>query len=69
MGRPSRFPHHGGAGEPVRATVGDTLVFYGLGFGQTTPPVTEGVAVPGAPTVANCVMVFETSGAAGCGEM
>jgi uncharacterized protein (TIGR03437 family) len=43
------------------ATAGDLLVFYGLGFGQTSPPVTEGVAVPGTATIANCNMVFETS--------
>jgi uncharacterized protein (TIGR03437 family) len=43
------------------ATVGDTLVFYGLGFGQTTPAVTEGVAVSGTTTIANCTMVFETN--------
>ena len=43
------------------ATAGTTLIFYGLGFGQTSPPVTEGVAVPGSATVSNCVMVFETN--------
>jgi uncharacterized protein (TIGR03437 family) len=42
------------------ATAGDTLVFYGLGFGQTSPPATEGVAISGTTTIANCVMVFET---------
>ncbi len=54
------FPIPTTAGLPSRpATVGDTLVFYGLGFGQTSPPVTEGVAVPGAAQVSNCAMVFE----------
>ncbi len=43
------------------ATAGDTLVFYGLGFGQTNPPATEGVAVPGTAQVSNCLMVFNTS--------
>jgi len=43
------------------ATAGDTLVFYGLGFGQTSPPATEGVAVQGTTTIANCSMVFGTS--------
>ncbi len=42
------------------ATVGDILVFYGLGFGQTSPPATEGVAISGTTAIANCVMVFET---------
>jgi uncharacterized protein (TIGR03437 family) len=42
------------------ATAGDTLVFYGLGFGQTSPPATEGVAISGTTTIANCSMVFET---------
>lgn len=55
------FPIPTTTGLPSRAaTVGDTLVFYGLGFGQTSPPVTEGVAVPGTPQVSNCLMVFET---------
>jgi uncharacterized protein (TIGR03437 family) len=43
------------------AKVGDTLIFYGLGFGQTTPPVTEGIGAAGLPLVSNCVMVFETN--------
>ena len=43
------------------ATAGDTLIFYGLGFGQTSPPVTEGVAVPGLANVANATMVFGQS--------
>jgi uncharacterized protein (TIGR03437 family) len=56
------FPIPTTAGLPSRpATVGDTLVFYGLGFGQTSPPATEGVAVPGSATVANALMVFGTS--------
>jgi len=42
--------------QPAKA--GDNLVFYGLGFGQTTPAVTEGIAVAGQATVANCLMVF-----------
>jgi uncharacterized protein (TIGR03437 family) len=42
------------------ATAGDTLVFYGLGFGQTSPPATEGVAISGMTAIANCTMVFET---------
>ncbi len=56
------FPVPATAGLASRpATAGDTLIFYGLGFGQTSPPVTEGVAVAGLSTVANCVMVFETN--------
>jgi uncharacterized protein (TIGR03437 family) len=43
------------------ATAGDTLIFYGLGFGQTTPAATEGIAVPAAASVSNCTMVFEPS--------
>jgi len=43
------------------ATAGDTLIFYGLGFGATSPGVTEGVAVPGLANVANCLMVFGES--------
>ena len=43
------------------ASAGNVLVFYGLGFGQTNPPVTEGVAVAGLSTIANCLMVFGTS--------
>jgi len=43
------------------ATVGDTLIFYGLGFGQTSPASTEGIAVPGVANVANCLMVFGQS--------
>jgi uncharacterized protein (TIGR03437 family) len=55
------FPIPTTAGLPSRpAKVGDTLVFYGLGFGQTTPPATEGVAISGTTNVANCLMVFET---------
>jgi uncharacterized protein (TIGR03437 family) len=53
------FPIPTTAGVPSRpANPGDVLVFYGLGFGQTTPAVTEGVAVSGQATVANCLMVF-----------
>jgi uncharacterized protein (TIGR03437 family) len=56
------FPVPTTTGLPSRpATTGDTLVFYGLGFGQTSPPATEGVAVPGSATISNCVMIFETS--------
>jgi uncharacterized protein (TIGR03437 family) len=47
------------ASRPAKA--GDVLIFYGLGFGQTTPPATEGVAVPGTANVSNCVMVFGQS--------
>jgi uncharacterized protein (TIGR03437 family) len=58
----STFPIPTTTGIPSRpAKVGDTLVFYGLGFGQTTPGVTEGIAVSGAATVANCLMVFGQS--------
>jgi uncharacterized protein (TIGR03437 family) len=58
----STFPIPTTPGVPSRpAKAGDTLVFYGLGFGQTTPAVTEGVAVSGAATVANCLMVFGQS--------
>jgi uncharacterized protein (TIGR03437 family) len=53
------FPIPTTAGVPSRpANPGDVLVFYGLGFGQTTPAVTEGIAVAGQATVGNCLMVF-----------
>ena len=49
-------------GVPSRpAKAGDTLIFYGLGFGATSPAVTEGVAVPGVANVAGCLMVFGQS--------
>jgi uncharacterized protein (TIGR03437 family) len=51
-------PEEGGALPFRPATAGDTLVFFGLGFGQTSPPATEGVPVPGLVTVSGCVMVF-----------
>jgi len=34
-------------GQPAKR--GDTLVIYGLGFGQTNPPATSGAAAPGNP--------------------
>jgi uncharacterized protein (TIGR03437 family) len=40
------------------ATAGDILIFYGLGFGQTSPPATEGIAADGLTNVPNAVMVF-----------
>jgi uncharacterized protein (TIGR03437 family) len=49
----------GVAGQPAKA--GDLLVFWGYGFGQTSPPVTEGIAVPGLANVPNCLMVFGAS--------
>ncbi|HVO96963.1 MAG TPA: hypothetical protein VMT15_02810 [Bryobacteraceae bacterium] len=56
------FPIPVTPGVPSRpAKVGDVLIFYGLGFGATTPPVTEGVAVPGLTNIAGCVMVFGQS--------
>jgi len=56
------FPIPTTAGVASRpATAGDTLIFYGLGFGQTSPVSTEGVAVPGVASVPNCVMVFGQS--------
>jgi uncharacterized protein (TIGR03437 family) len=56
------FPIPVTAGVASRAaTAGDTLIFYGLGFGQTSPAVTEGVAVPGLANVANCLMIFGQS--------
>jgi len=56
------FPIPATAGVASRpAKAGDTLIFYGLGFGQTSPAVTEGVAVPGLANVANAVMVFGQS--------
>ena len=56
------FPIPVTAGVPSRpAHVGDVLIFYGLGFGKTSPPVTEGIAASGLPTVANCLMVFGES--------
>jgi len=56
------FPIPTTPGVPSRpAKAGDTLIFYGLGFGQTSPGVTEGVAVPGLANVPNCLMIFGTS--------
>jgi uncharacterized protein (TIGR03437 family) len=46
----------GVASRPAKA--GDTLVFYGLGFGQTVPAAIEGIAVPGQATVGPCSMTF-----------
>jgi uncharacterized protein (TIGR03437 family) len=44
---------------PTRfATAGDLLIFFGLGFGQTSPPATEGIAAAGLATVTGAVMVF-----------
>jgi uncharacterized protein (TIGR03437 family) len=56
------FPIPTTAGVASRpATAGDTLIFYGLGFGQTSPAATEGVAVPGVANVPNALMVFGQS--------
>ena len=56
------FPIPTTAGVASRpATVGDTLIFYALGFGQTSPPATEGVAAAGLPSIANCQMIFGQS--------
>jgi uncharacterized protein (TIGR03437 family) len=53
------FPFPTTPGIPSRAAnPGDTLIFYGLGFGQTSPAVTEGIAVSGLANVGNCLMVF-----------
>jgi uncharacterized protein (TIGR03437 family) len=53
------FPFPTTPGIPTRAAnPGDTLIFYGLGFGQTSPAVTEGIAVSGLANVGNCLMVF-----------
>jgi uncharacterized protein (TIGR03437 family) len=53
------FPIPTTAGIPSRpAKSGDVLVFYGLGFGKTVPPVTEGIAVVGQTNIPNAVMVF-----------
>jgi uncharacterized protein (TIGR03437 family) len=43
-------------GHPAKA--GDVLIFYGLGFGQTSPPAAEGVAAVGLTNVPNAAMVF-----------
>lgn len=43
------------------ATAGDTLIFYGLGFGQTVPPVTDGVPAAGLTNIPNATMVFGQS--------
>jgi len=48
------------------AAAGDILIFYGLGFGQTSPAATEGIAAEGLTNVPNAVMVFG-QGAAGTG--
>jgi uncharacterized protein (TIGR03437 family) len=56
------FPVPTTPGVPSRpAIAGDTLVFYALGLGQTTPHATEGIAVTGTPGISNCVMVFAES--------
>ncbi len=56
------FPIPVTAGVPSRpARAGDVLIFYGLGFGATAPPVTEGVAVPGLTNISGCTMVFGES--------
>lgn len=56
------FPVPVTPGVPSRpAKAGDVLIFYGLGFGATTPPVTEGVAVAGLTNIPGCVMVFGQS--------
>ncbi len=55
------FPIPTTAGVPSRPAQpgADTLIFYGLGFGQTVPPVTEGIAVAGETGCAgSAVMVF-----------
>jgi len=56
------FPIPTTAGVPSRpAKVGDELIFYGLGFGATTPAATDGVAVSGLANVAGCKVVFGES--------
>ena len=53
------FPFPTTPGIPSRpAKPGDILVFYGLGFGQTVPPVTEGIAVTGQTSVGKALMTF-----------
>jgi uncharacterized protein (TIGR03437 family) len=54
------FPIPSTAGVPSRpAKAGvDTLVFYGLGFGQTVPPATEGIAATGQACSGSALMVF-----------
>lgn len=56
------FPIPVTQGVPSRpAKAGDVLIFYGLGFGATTPAATEGIAVAGLTNIADCVMVFGQS--------
>ncbi len=56
------FPIPTTAGVASRpAKVGDTLVFYALGLGQTVPASTEGIAATGLPAVPNALMVFGQS--------
>jgi uncharacterized protein (TIGR03437 family) len=43
-------------GHPAMA--GDILIFYGLGFGQTSPAATEGMAAVGLTNVPNAAMTF-----------
>jgi uncharacterized protein (TIGR03437 family) len=46
------------------ATAGDVLIFYGLGFGQTVPAVTEGIGAPATPPYTNvpgALMIFGQS--------
>jgi uncharacterized protein (TIGR03437 family) len=60
------FPVPTTPGVPSRpATVGDTLIFYALGLGQSSPAVTEGIAVSGLANVSNCQMVFASSSVLG----
>jgi uncharacterized protein (TIGR03437 family) len=53
------FPIPTTAGVPSRpAKPGDILIFYGIGFGQTVPAATEGIAVPAAASVGASSMTF-----------
>ncbi len=62
------FPVPATPGVPSRpAMAGDTLIFYGLGFGQTSPPATEGIGVSGLTNISNCVMIFGQSALPGSG--
>jgi len=42
------------------ATAGDVLVFYGVGFGQTSPAAVEGVAVAGPAQIGGASVTFGT---------
>ncbi len=56
------FPLPVGSGLPSRpAKSGDVLIFYSLGFGQTNPPASDGVAAPFAQVPGSPKMIIGQS--------